>query len=70
MNKIETTKLAPDLEISRIVNGMWQVSGSHGIINYDAAIYDMIDYHNDGFYTWDMADIYGPAENLFGAFSQ
>lgn len=68
MNKIETTQLAPDLEISRVINGMWQVSGGHGIINHHDAISDMINYHNDGFYTWDMADIYGPAENLFGTF--
>ena len=59
---IKQKELAPDLKISRILNGMWQVSGSHGYIDPVKAIQDMLDYHNSGFTTWDLADIYGPAE--------
>ena len=67
---IEKTLLAPDLEICRILNGMWQVAGSHGQIDSELAISDMISYHKAGFTTWDLADIYGPAESLIGEFSK
>ena len=66
-----TTKyyqLAPDLKISRLVNGMWQVAGGHGYIDHELAIEDMMKYHNTGFSTWDLADIYGPAEDFIGEF--
>ncbi|MGD8300441.1 MAG: aldo/keto reductase [Nitrosopumilaceae archaeon] len=61
-------KLADDLEICRIVNGMWQVSGAHGYIDPQKAINEMIQYHDWGFTTWDLADIYGPAESFVGKF--
>ena len=61
-------QLAPDLTICRTVNGMWQVAGGHGYIDHKFAIEDMIRYHNAGFTTWDLADIYGPAENFIGEF--
>jgi len=35
-------QLARDLKICRIVNGMWQVAGGHGYIDYELAIEDMI----------------------------
>jgi aryl-alcohol dehydrogenase-like predicted oxidoreductase len=47
---------------------MWQVAGGHGRINPQAAIEEMIRYHNAGFTTWDLADIYGPAEDFIGDF--
>jgi aryl-alcohol dehydrogenase-like predicted oxidoreductase len=65
---IEKTTLAPDLDICRILNGMWQVSGVHGQIDRKTAISEMINYHNAGFTTWDLADIYGPAESFIGEF--
>ncbi len=65
---MEKTSLADDFEICRILNGMWQVSGSHGQIEPDKAIEDMKRYHMSGFTTWDLADIYGPAEALIGKF--
>ena len=61
-------QLAPDMTICRIVNGMWQVAGGHGDINRQKAIQDMSTYHDQGFTTWDLADIYGPAENFIGEF--
>jgi aryl-alcohol dehydrogenase-like predicted oxidoreductase len=64
----KTHKLAPNLEICRILNGMWQVAGGHGDINREIAVSEMLSYHNSGFTTWDMADIYGPAEEYFGEF--
>lgn len=61
-------QLASDLKICRIVNGMWQVAGGHGDIDHELAIDDMIRYHEIGFTTWDLADIYGPAEDFIGLF--
>jgi len=66
--KLETINLADDLQICRILNGMWQVSGTHGQIDKSMAIKSMIEYHNSGFTTWDLADIYGPAESYIGEF--
>jgi aryl-alcohol dehydrogenase-like predicted oxidoreductase len=61
-------QLAPDLTICKIVNGMWQVAGGHGHIDYERAMSDMQRYHESGFTTWDLADIYGPAESFVGEF--
>ena len=63
--KIEIGK---DLSICKILNGMWQVSGSHGYIDPKKAIEEMLAYHSLGFTTWDLADIYGPAEVFVGKF--
>ncbi|BAY11666.1 aldo/keto reductase [Calothrix sp. NIES-2098] len=57
-----------DLNICRILNGMWQVSGGHGRIDPKAAIQTMFKYVDAGFTTWDLADHYGPAEDLIGEF--
>src|SRR5215212_5457696 len=65
---MEHYELAPDLKICRILNGMWQVAGGHGPINPKSAVEEMVKYHNAGFTTWDLADIYGPAEDFIGAF--
>jgi aryl-alcohol dehydrogenase-like predicted oxidoreductase len=63
-------QLAPGLRIYRIVNGMWQVAGGHGYIDHELAIADMMRYHDAGFTTWDLADIYGPAEDFIGLLSR
>lgn len=61
-------QFTPDLNICRILNGMWQVSGAHGRINPQAAIETMFKYLDAGFTTWDLADHYGPAEDFIGEF--
>jgi aryl-alcohol dehydrogenase-like predicted oxidoreductase len=63
-------QLTPDLKICRVLNGMWQVSGSHGAIVPQRAIAAMLKYHQAGFTSWDLADHYGPAEDFIGAFSR
>lgn len=68
MTKKWYSQLAPDLTICRIVNGMWQVAGGHGYINHELAISEMMKYHDAGFTSWDLADIYGPAEDFIGEF--
>jgi aryl-alcohol dehydrogenase-like predicted oxidoreductase len=61
-------QLTPDLRICRLLNGMWQVSGAHGQINPVDALHSMVDYHDAGYTTWDLADHYGPAEDFIGSF--
>ena len=68
MNQYEHYQLAPDLATDRIINGMWQIAGGHGYIDHELAIADMMRYHEAGFTTWDLADIYGPAEDFIGQF--
>ena len=68
MNKLPSYKLDPELTVCRVLNGMWQVAGGHGYIDHEKAVEDMIRYHDSGFTTWDLADIYGPAEDLIGDF--
>lgn len=63
-------RFAPDLSICRVLNGMWQVSGAHGRIDPQHAVEAMFRYHDAGFTTWDLADHYGPAEDLIGQFRQ
>ncbi len=61
-------QFTPDLNICRILNGMWQVSGAHGRIDPKSAIQSMFNYMDTGFTTWDLADHYGPAEEFIGEF--
>lgn len=65
---IEQFQLTADISLVRILNGMWQVSGGHGVIDPQRALQTMRDYHADGLTTWDLADHYGPAEDLIGTF--
>ncbi|XP_062198883.1 flagellar radial spoke protein 5-like isoform X1 [Phragmites australis] len=56
------------LPICRVLNGMWQTSGGWGRIDRDAAVDAMLAYADAGLSTFDMADHYGPAEDLYGIF--
>ena len=62
------TAFAGDMTICRVLNGLWQVSGGHGVINPQKAIPEMLAYRDAGFTTWDLADHYGPAEDFIGQF--
>ena len=63
-----TFQFTPDLEICRLLNGLWQVSGGHGPIDPEMAVAAMFPYMAEGFTTWDLADHYGPAEDFVGEF--
>ena len=63
-------RFAGDLNICRILNGMWQVSGAHGNIEPEPAVQSMFDYLDSGFSAWDLADHYGPAEQFIGEFKR
>uniref|UniRef100_A0A1A8QMC3 NADP-dependent oxidoreductase domain-containing protein n=2 Tax=Nothobranchius pienaari TaxID=704102 RepID=A0A1A8QMC3_9TELE len=69
MSSVPKVRLAEGLEICRILNGMWQVSGGHGAVNNTKAVEAMQAYVDAGLTTFDMADIYGPAEEIFGLFN-
>lgn len=61
-------QFTPDMRICRLLNGLWQLSGAHGPVNPATALPDMLDYHEAGFTTWDVADHYGPAEDFIGMY--
>ena len=61
-------QFSPELQICRILNGMWQVSGGHGYIDPKTAVESMFPYLDSQFTTWDLADHYGPAEEFIGEF--
>jgi aryl-alcohol dehydrogenase-like predicted oxidoreductase len=60
--------LAADLEICRLLVGMWQVSGAHGAIDRERALRAMLAHLDAGFDTFDLSDHYGPAEDFVGEF--
>ncbi|KAG6485333.1 hypothetical protein ZIOFF_053870 [Zingiber officinale] len=67
--KVATVKNGGDeLVICRVLNGMWQTSGGWGPIDRDDAVEAMLRYADAGLSTFDMADHYGPAEDLYGIF--
>jgi aryl-alcohol dehydrogenase-like predicted oxidoreductase/enamine deaminase RidA (YjgF/YER057c/UK114 family) len=69
----ERTLLAPGLEISRIVTGLWQVADmerGRGPLDPELASSAMIEYSRVGFDAFDMADHYGSAEIIAGRFLQ
>ncbi len=70
MNLPQSSRLqfTPDLNICRILNGMWQVSGAHGSIDPERAVQSMFEHFDAGFTTFDLADHYGPAEDFIGEF--
>src|SRR5215468_7867463 len=49
-------------------NSQWHVAGRRWTWIYRLVIEDMMRYHETGFTTWDLADIYGPAEDFIGKF--
>lgn len=60
-----------DLTYCRLLSGMWQVSGAHGYVpDKDKAISEMLHCADEGFSTFDLADIYGPAEEYVGGFKR
>lgn len=55
-------------EVPAIITGMWQVAGGHGTIDVKKAVNEMKLYAFAGLGVFDMADIYGPAEEIYGMF--
>lgn len=69
---VERWKIAPDLEISRVLTGLWQIADLErdgGQVDASAAAREMKAYVDAGFTTFDMADHYGSAELISGEFA-
>lgn len=67
----ERRRLAPDLDLSRIVTGLWQVADMERggrQLDLEAASAAMGPYAQAGFSSFDMADHYGSAEEIAGRF--
>ena len=68
MTGVETARLRPDHQISRIIKGGWQLAGDHGAVDRDTAIADMEAFLDAGITTYDCADIYTGVEDMIGSF--
>lgn len=56
------------LEVSRSIQGYWQLAGGHGQYRESDAIQNMQKHFDAGITTLDTADIYGPSELIIGKF--
>jgi aryl-alcohol dehydrogenase-like predicted oxidoreductase/enamine deaminase RidA (YjgF/YER057c/UK114 family) len=68
---VERMHLAPDLEISRVVTGLWQIADMERdgkTLDAVSTAESMVPYVEAGFTTFDMADHYGSAEVIAGRF--
>lgn len=68
---VERRALAPDLTISRVLTGLWQLADMERdgrTVDVDRAAAAMSSYVNAGLTTFDMADHYGPAEIVAGLY--
>jgi aryl-alcohol dehydrogenase-like predicted oxidoreductase/enamine deaminase RidA (YjgF/YER057c/UK114 family) len=68
---VERFELAPGLEISRVVTGLWQVADLEregGELDAASTAEAMRPYVDAGLTTFDMADHYGSAELIVGAY--
>ncbi|MEO3388590.1 aldo/keto reductase [Mesorhizobium sp. CAU 1741] len=70
MQRPDRYRLAPGLEISRVLTGLWQVADMEkdgAALEIERAADHLDAYPADGFTTFDMADHYGSAELIAGA---
>jgi hypothetical protein len=58
------------LEVSRTIQGYWQLAGGHGRYRESDATNNMKAHFDAGITTLDTADIYGPSELIMGKFLQ
>jgi aryl-alcohol dehydrogenase-like predicted oxidoreductase/enamine deaminase RidA (YjgF/YER057c/UK114 family) len=66
------TDLAPDLRISRVVTGLWQIADmerDERSLDLEQVADSMRAYADAGLTTFDMADHYGSAEDIAGIFA-
>ncbi|GIX08157.1 MAG: hypothetical protein KatS3mg115_2560 [Candidatus Poribacteria bacterium] len=69
---MERCDLAKDFSISRIITGLWQIADMErrGPVDPESAASEMARYAEAGFTTFDLADHYGSAEDIAGAFRE
>ena len=69
MTAPERSQVAPGLNVSRVITGLWQVADmerERGPLDRAEAAAALLDYARAGFDTFDMADHYGSAEDITG----
>ena len=69
--KIPTIKLGgkdSTLEVSRTIQGYWQLAGGHGRYKPEDALENMKAHFDAGITTLDTADIYGASEGIVGKY--
>ncbi|MGD9510593.1 MAG: aldo/keto reductase [Geminicoccaceae bacterium] len=69
MTAPERRQVAPGLNVSRVITGLWQVADmerDRGPLDPAEAAAALLDYARAGFDTFDMADHYGSAEDITG----
>ncbi len=70
---VERWELTPQLDISRVLTGLWQIADMErdgNQLDLEATARAMEPYVRAGFTTFDMADHYGSAEKVAGLFAQ
>jgi len=70
---VERWNVAPDLSISRVLTGLWQIADMEREgreLDLTATAREMEPYVEAGFTTFDMADHYGSAELIAGIFAR
>ena len=73
MPRVERRNLSPDLSISRVLTGLWQLADMERdgrSLDLDRAAAAMRPYVEAGLTTFDMADHYGSAEVVAGLFRE
>ncbi len=68
---VERCELAPGYSISRVLTGLWQIADMERggtTVDAEAAAAAMVPYVDSGLTTFDMADHYGSAEEIAGAY--
>ena len=66
---VPTVKLGgSSLEVSRTIQGYWQLAGKHGDYKEEDALENMRAHFEAGITTLDTADIYGESERIMGRF--
>ncbi|KAL4968171.1 NADP-dependent oxidoreductase domain-containing protein [Aspergillus stella-maris] len=67
----ERTTIAGDIEVPHIISGLWQLAGGHDAhVNIETAAAAMNPLLDAGLNCFDMADHYGDAELVIGAFDK
>ena len=66
--KVKLGGKSSTLEVSRTIQGYWQLAGGHGRYTESDAIENMNAHYQRGITTIDTADIYGPSELIIGKY--
>ncbi len=72
-SNVDRVALAPDLSISRVLTGLWQIADMERdgrTLDLERTAHALVPYVEAGFTSFDMADHYGSAEIVAGIFRE